>query len=156
MSTSFPPLPLPSSAAGLVPTPPAPSPSSPAESQLDGGDFAAAKEYFDRQRAGGGGNGGGSHLTNGYGNGYGYGKVEGGAEDDEDGEEDGEGEEEEEEAEGLAEVWPEPQVDGHAYVAGEGGVRRRRTVGAGVGVDGKGNQEEEVDGVPEEPKRYAQ
>ena len=87
--------------------PPTPAPSSPAESQLDGGEFFHEKDYQEASEAYS------SHA--GVVMGVAVGEDE---EQDVEVEEDGE----------LAEVWPEPKQDEHAYVAGEGGVRRRRTV----------------------------
>jgi len=106
--------------------PPTPAPSSPAESQLDGGEFFHEKDY---QKA--------SETYSSYGG------VDVELSEEEHEERYIEGEEVEElteEGEELAEVWPEPKEDEHAYVAGEGGVRRRRTVHGVM----KPNEEDEV------------
>lgn len=87
--------------------PPTPDPSSPAESQLDGGEFFHETDYQKASEA--------------YSS---YRGLDAGVAGEENLESETEGEEDEE----LAEVWPEPKEDEHAYVAGEGGVRRRRTV----------------------------
>lgn len=63
-------------------------------------------------------------------------------------------EEEKEKDEGgeLSEVWPQPKEDDHAYVAGDGGVRRRRTV---HGMNKQGGEDKVPDGHSQEiPKRY--
>ncbi|KAF8434235.1 diacylglycerol acyltransferase-domain-containing protein [Terfezia claveryi] len=100
--------------------PPTPAPSSPAESQLDGGEFFHEMDYQKASEA--------------YSS---YGGLDAGVGGEANLESEAEGEGDEE----LTEVWPEPKEDEHAYVAGEGGVRRRRT------IHGVMNQNGQADGA---------